>query len=125
MNIPSARQPALASPRRQWPLFFGVLVLFAVIDTLHDYIGHRAGDNATSILQEVLGAGLLYWVPCLAFVPLIVGLARRYPLNFQRPASIGLHAACALLFVYVHIMIVSLRTLPFMDPALDYWGRFF
>lgn len=124
MDLPSARQPALGSPRRQWPLFFSVLVLFAVIDTLHDYIGHRAGANATGILQEIR-AGLFYWVPCLAFVPLIVALARRYPLNLQRPASIGLHAACALLFVYVHIMILSLHTLPFMNPALDYWGRFF
>ena len=86
MGTSSARQTALGSRRRQWLLFFGVLVLFGVIDTLHDYIGHRGAGGSVDLLQEI-SAGLMFWVPCLAAVPLIVALARRYPLNFRRPAS--------------------------------------
>ena len=119
-----AGTPGIA--RAKWLFFFTFLTLFAIIDCFHDFVARRVESNTVDALSEVLG-GLFYWGPCLALVPVVIALVKRFPLIFKRPGSIALHPLAGLLFAYLNVMIQAIPQRPFFTVQLDsdYWGRFF
>jgi hypothetical protein len=119
---PNLPRPGRAS-RAKWLFFFSFLTLFCIADCVHDYISLRGTGDVITVLEELEG-GLYYWGPCLAFVPLVIALVKRFPMHVKRPASIAIHLLAGLLFTYVNVMIQALPTHRFPGSDLDYWGRF-
>lgn len=120
----NAGAPRIA--RAKWLFFFSFLVFFATIDCFHDFLARRVENTTVNAFEEVMGS-LFYWGPCLALVPVVIALVRRYPLIFRRPGSVALHTLAGLLFAYLNVMIQAIPQRPFFSVQLgyDYWGRFF
>ena len=64
--------------------FFVFLTLFAIIDCFHDFVARRVEGDTVDVLSEIMG-GLFYWGPCLALMPVVIALVKRYPLILSNP----------------------------------------
>lgn len=107
----------------KWLFLITFLTLFAIVDSIHDYVARRGEGTPIDVVTEIEW-GLLYWGPCLALVPATLLLVNRHPLNFESMGSVLFHSVGGLVFTYVHMMIEAIPKLQFA-PSLGYWGRFF
>ena len=125
MDNPQRSVPrAPGTLKAKWLFLFGLLTFYAVLDCVHDYVAYRGEGHPVSAWEEVIG-GLFYWGPCLALVPVVIALARRYPPSFTRPRWIALHTLCAFLFTYLNVMIQAIPERHLEVYHFHYWGRFF
>lgn len=109
--------------RRAWLLLFGVLLLLSVL-TMPQLALQYSMRGVTLPWHEIVFSGLATWLPFAALAPLIITLARRYPLE---PAtwrrSVLVHAAgslavcvgyAGLRWAVSHVPVVDPAPLPFV-----------
>jgi signal transduction histidine kinase len=108
--------------RRAWLLLFGVLLLLSLL-TMPQLALQYGMRGVVLPWHEVVFSGLATWLPFAALAPLIVSLARRFPLepgNWRRSAAwhaAGSLAVCvgyaALRWGVSHVPLVDPMPLPF------------
>jgi signal transduction histidine kinase len=98
-KVPSVRA-------RQALVIFSFLLLFAVLDTLNQYVTLRGQGLAVINLYLY---EIVFWAPFFVAVPGILLLVDRYRLESWRSLglSIFIHAIAGLVFTYLHVSIIS------------------
>lgn len=95
----------------------GVVVAVAVLDGLHTQAGFIA-EGVPRAWQTTLVLSAIFWLAYAAFLPPILFVADRYPLDLRRPRTLLIHLSAALGFTYAHILAISYLMAPFRDsPA--------
>ena len=101
-------------------LAIGSLVLFfALLDGLHTQAGFVA-EGAPHAWSNTLGLTAVFWLVYAAFLPPVLFVADRYPIDIRRPRTLLIHLSGALAFTYVHILVIGFLTAPFRQ-APDAW----
>jgi two-component sensor histidine kinase len=115
-------------------------IVFGIVETLQQHIGNIARGDNISILSPAI-FNLLPWLPVLPFLPLILFLAERWPMDQGRwKRSLPLHLLAMLLFIFIHqylsahimvavsskplnfgFMLGKLLSVRFAIDALVYW----
>lgn len=103
--------------RRGWRLLFGVLLLLSVL-TMPQLALQYSMRGVSLPWHEIVFSGLATWLPFAALAPLIIALARRYPLE---PAtwrrSLLVHAAGSLAVCLGYAVLRwALSHVPIVDP---------
>ncbi len=121
-NIAKPRPWRPGATKPEWWVILAFVLLLSLVDMLHDYVSRRAEGTNPDWRTELL-FGSLYWLPCFAVIPIVILLQRRFPIRFDRPAGIAIHAAAALVFAYAHSLIQA--TFESEAPnGRSYWSRF-
>lgn len=91
---------------RQVLVIFSFLFLFAVLDTLNQYVTLRGQGLPVADLYFY---EIVFWAPFFAAVPGILLLVDRYRLESWRSLRLSLfiHAIAGLVFTYLHVSIIS------------------
>ena len=102
----------LAAPRGSWLWIAGIVLAFAlVLDGVHTQAGFLAEGNPQSWVQT-LRETAIFWLVYAAFIPLVLFIANRFPLDPRRPRNILIHLQPALSFTYLHVVVVAFSVLP-------------
>jgi hypothetical protein len=101
----------------------GLMLCFCLFDVIHTYVGGLGEGLHLSWTYLAVGVPV-FWVTYCAALPLAIFLAGRYRLDLRRRRTLLPHIAGALVFTYVHILIVAAS--PFgLRPELAFAPRFF
>jgi hypothetical protein len=119
MVMPSESGWNLAAPRGSWLWIAGIVLAFALLDGVHTQAGFLAEGNPQSWVQT-LRETAIFWLVYAAFIPLVLFIADRFPLDPRRPRNILIHLAAALSFTYLHVVVVAFSVLPWR-PASTEW----
>ena len=77
-------------------------IVFGIVETLQQHIGNIARGDNVSILYPAI-YNLMPWLPVLPFLPMIVLLAERWPMDQGRwKRSLPLHLLAMLVFIFFH-----------------------
>ena len=92
---------------RQVLVIFGFILFFAVIDTIHTYVGLRG--QGLPVVRLYFYA-IVFWTPYFIAVPGILLLVNRYRLESWRSVGLSLliHAITGLVFTYLHVWFNSI-----------------
>lgn len=115
--------PAPQTRRATLLLISSFLVLFAALDTVHNYVARRGEGDPISVVLA-LWWGATFWLPYFLLVPAAVFLVDRYPPHSERIRSFVIHGVAGLAFAYLHVLLVAIGPL-YAQPTLTYAGRFF
>ena len=102
-------------PAASWQGWLGVSALvsfFALLDAVHTHAGLLA-EGSAPVWSETLGMTAIFWLAYAAFIPPVMLIAGRYPLDRRRPQTVLIHLSAALAFTYVHIIAISFLFAPF------------
>lgn len=102
----------------------GFILCFCVFDIIHTYVG-GLGEGLHLSWKYLLIGVPQFWVTYFALLPLAFFLAGRYRLDLRRRRSLLAHTAGALLFAYVHVLIVAGSPFVSLHPELTFVPRFF
>lgn len=105
------RWPAAVSWRSGLTLF-GLALCLALLDAVHTQAGLAAQGSARD-WSTTLVLSAIFWLSYAAFLPPILFVADRYPIELRRPRTLLIHLATALAFTYVHILTISYLMAPF------------
>jgi signal transduction histidine kinase len=99
-KVPSVRA-------RQVLVIFSLLLFFAVLDTIHTYVGLR-GEGLPVV--RLYFYAMVFWTPYFIVVPGILLLVDRYRLESWRSglSLIIIHAIAGFVFTYLHIWVNSI-----------------
>ena len=99
---------------RQVLVIFSFLLLFAVLDTIHTYVGLRGAGlpvkRTSGSIERLYFYAIVFWTPYFIAVPAILLLVDRYRLESWRSAGVSLfiHAIAGLVFNYLHVGVNSI-----------------
>jgi two-component system, LytTR family, sensor kinase len=113
-------------PRTQALAIIGGVLVVALLDGLHTHAGLLAEGGRRPLLMT-LGLSAIFWLTYFAFVPLILFVANRYPLDLARPRTVFIHLGSALAFTYAHIVAIIFLMAPLVqssDAFLQILGRY-
>ena len=114
--MPSESGWKLAAPRGSWPWIAGIVLAFALLDGVHTQAGFLAEGNPQSWVQ-LLRETAIFWLVYAAFVPPVLFIANRFPLDPRRPRNLLIHLAAALSFTYLHVVVVTFSLLPWRPES--------
>jgi Histidine kinase len=118
---------SLPHPRiapRRWVFVYAFVVLFAVIDSTHDYVFNRITGHPLSISLEVNWWFLYWWGTFFLMASIPIVLAEYYPLTFQRKLPLLLHVLAGFAFTYARGLVESIPA-KLSPPGLAWGERFF
>jgi two-component system LytT family sensor kinase len=101
-----------------------LMLCFCVLDGIHTYVGGRGEGLDMSWTYIVIGVPK-FWVTYFAALPLAIVLAGRYRLDLRRRVTLLPHILGALVFTYVHILIIAGTPFATLHPELSFAERFF
>jgi two-component system LytT family sensor kinase len=102
----------------------GFILCFCVFDYIHTYVG-GLGEGLQLSWKLLVVSVVEFWVSYFAALPLAIFLAGRYRLDLRRRRTLLPHIAGALVFTYVHILIVTFLPYFSLRPELTFVARFF
>ena len=98
---------------------FGLILCFCLFDVFHTYIG-SVGEGRHLPWRYLLLGVPAFWFTYFAVLPLAIFLAGRYRLDLLSRRSILIHLGGALVFTYVHILIVAASPIIRSQPDLTF-----
>jgi sensor histidine kinase YesM len=104
----------------------GAVLVVALLDGLHTHAGVVL-EGGPRTLPVTLGLTAIFWLAYFAFVPLILFVANRYPLDLLRPRTVLIHLGSALAFSYAHIVAIIFLMAPLVESSetsLQLFGRY-
>jgi two-component system, LytTR family, sensor kinase len=122
-TLNSPKSPVLRQRRTNFLVISSFLVVFATLDTVHNYVGLR-GVGLPIGVGLALWWGTAFWAPYFLLVPAALYLIERFPPDFERGWSFVIHGVAGLVFAYLHVLIVAIGPL-YSDRNLTYAGRVF
>jgi sensor histidine kinase YesM len=95
-------------------------IVFGIVETLQQHIGNIARGDNISILSPAI-FNLLPWLPVLPFLPVILLLAERWPMDQGRwKRSLPLHLLAMLCFVFFHQYLSARIMVAVSSKPLDF-----
>jgi len=92
---------------RAWVALCGAALLLSLIEAAQTYVRSTIGGPPVHWIPAI-GNALPFWLLLALLTPLVVMLARRWPLDGPRPGrAVGVHFAGAALFVLVHAISIT------------------
>lgn len=104
---------------RRWFTVIGLMLCFCLFDVLHTYVGGIGEGRPLPWRYLVLGVPE-FWFTYFAVLPLAVFLARRYRLDLLSRRSLLVHIAGALVFTYLHVLIVAASPIMRTQPGMTF-----
>lgn len=104
---------------RRWLTVLGLILCFCLFDVLHTYVGGIGEGRPLPWRYLVLGVPE-FWFTYFAVLPLAVFLARRYRLDLLSRRSLLVHIAGALVFTYIHVLIVAASPIMRVDRGMTF-----
>jgi two-component system, LytTR family, sensor kinase len=97
----------------------GLILCFCFIDILHNYIGGMG--EGLHLSRQYLFFGIpAYWFTYFAVLPLAIFLAGRYRIDLLSRRSILVHLGGALVFCYVHIVMIAAIPIIRINPDTSF-----
>jgi two-component system LytT family sensor kinase len=92
---------------RAWVALCGAALLLSLVEAAQTYVRSTIGGPPVHWIPAI-GNALPFWLLLALLTPLVVMLARRWPLDGPRPGrAVGVHFAGAALFVLVHAISIT------------------
>jgi signal transduction histidine kinase len=104
---------------RRWLTVLGLILCFCVFDAVHTYVG-GLGEGLPMRWSYVVFGVPVFWLTYFAVLPLAVFLAGRYRLDLLSRRSLLVHIAGALVFTYIHIVIVAALPVMRLHPQMTF-----
>jgi two-component system LytT family sensor kinase len=103
-----------------------LFLTFCLLDMIHGYIGALGMGMELPWKYLILGFPE-FWSAYFLVLPVAIALASRYRIRLDQPSTLLPHLAGALLFTYVHILVVSTapHLLGLLHPEWAFRKRFF
>jgi anti-sigma regulatory factor (Ser/Thr protein kinase) len=123
----NAVQSLFTNPRvtqRKWVFVYMFLVLFALIDSTHDYVAQRIAGTPISLVKEIDWGFFYWWGTLFVMAAIPITLAEYYPLTFQRKLPLLVHGLTGFAFTYARVLVESIPA-RMSPPGLSWGGRFF
>ena len=109
---------------RRWLTVIGLILCFCLFDVLHTYVGALGEGRLVPWRYLVLGVPE-FWFTYFAVLPLAVFLARRYRLDLLSRPSLLVHIGGALVFTYIHVIIVAASPVVRLQPDVTFSTQVF
>jgi len=109
---------------RRWLTVIGLILCFCLFDILHTYVGGVGEGHPVPWRYLVLGVPE-FWFTYFAVLPLAVFLARRYRLDLLSRRSLMVHIGGALVFTYIHVIIVAASPVVRLQPDVTFSTQIF
>jgi len=101
-----------------------LMLCLCVLDGVHTYVGGR-GEGLDMRWTYIVVGVPKFWITYFAALPLAIVLAGRYRLDLRRRVTLLPHILGALVFTYVHILIIAGTPFATLHPELSFAPRFF
>jgi len=104
---------------RRWLAISALVLLLALLDALHTHVGFVVEGHPLP-WSDTLGMTAVFWLVYAAFVPPIMWVADRHRFDLRRPLTVIMHVSAALVFAYVHILVISVLMAPFRPAPVPF-----